>query len=78
MEIANVKIEHYFRCYVNYIQNNWKRLLLIAEFVINNSILAIIGIIPFFANKGYNFCISFDLKLSIDYFMQEKRKINRK
>ena len=76
MKIANAKMKRYFRCYINYMQNNWKRLLLIIEFAINNSVLAITDITSFFANKGYNPYISFDLKLPVDYFVPRKQKID--
>ena len=76
-EIANAEMERYLRCYVNYMQDNWKRLLPMAEFAINNSVSATTGITPFFANKGYNPRMSFDLKPPVDYSVQGRQKIDR-
>src|SRR6202041_3805849 len=40
--------------YCNYQQDNWKKLLPLAEFAFNNAPSATTGISPFFANKGYH------------------------
>ena len=40
-------------------QDNWVRLLPIAEFADNNSITSTTGVTPFFTNKGFHPRISF-------------------
>jgi hypothetical protein len=50
-ERTNQTIEQYLRCYLNYQQNDWVKLLPMAQFAFNNS-AAITGISPFFANYG--------------------------
>ncbi|CZS97185.1 uncharacterized protein RAG0_06338 [Rhynchosporium agropyri] len=49
----NQVVEAYLRCYINYQQNNWVELLLLAEFVYNSSTTEITKVILFFANYGY-------------------------
>ena len=46
-------IETYFRAFVNYEQNDWARLLSMAEFAYNNAKNARIGHTPFKLNYGY-------------------------
>lgn len=53
-ERVNQTLEQYLRVYSNYQQDNWSRLLPLAEFAYNNAPNATTGISPFFANKGYN------------------------
>src|SRR6202041_657685 len=53
-ERTNQTLEQYLRMYCNYQQDNWKGLLLLAEFAFNNTLSATTGISPFFANKGYH------------------------
>jgi len=38
----------------NYQQDNWSKLLPLAEFTYNNTLSATTGITPFFTNKGYH------------------------
>ena len=45
--------------YYSYIQDDWVRLLPIAEFADNNSTASTTGVTPFFANKGFYPRISF-------------------
>ena len=47
-------LEQYLYIYCNYQQNNWSKLLLLAEFAYNNTPSATTGISPFFVNKGYH------------------------
>jgi hypothetical protein len=54
IEIANFFLEQYLRGHVFYLQNNWMRWLLLAEFAINNTLNESLKITPFFANYGYH------------------------
>lgn len=53
-ERANQTLEQYICCYCAYKQDNWDRLLPLAEFAYNNTPNASTGLSPFFANKGYH------------------------
>src|SRR6202035_5637019 len=53
-ERTNQTLEQYLCMYCNYQQDNWKGLLLFAEFAFNNAPSATTGISLFFANKGYH------------------------
>ena len=50
----NKTLKQYLRHYVNLQQDNWVKLLLITELVINNIILSATGHTPFYANYGRN------------------------
>ncbi len=50
----------YLRLFVNYKQNNWARLLPIAEFAYNNAKNASISHTPFKLNCGYHPRISYE------------------
>ena len=50
-ERTNQTIEQYLRAYINYEQDNWVKLLPMAQFAFNNS-AAVTGISPFYANYG--------------------------
>jgi len=54
MERANATLEQYLRAYCNYQQDDWERLLPIAEFCYNNIQTGTTRITPFFANYGYH------------------------
>jgi len=54
MERANATLEQYLRAYFNYQQDDWERLLPIAEFCYNNTQTGTTRITPFFANYGYH------------------------
>jgi hypothetical protein len=60
-ERTNQTLEQYIRIYCNYQQDDWSRLLPLAEFAFNNAPSATTGITPFFANKGYHPNISVHL-----------------
>jgi len=47
-------LEQYLCVYCNYQQNNWSKLLSLAEFAYNNAPSATTGVSPFFVNKGYH------------------------
>jgi len=53
-ERTNQTLEQYLHIYCNYQQDNWSKLLLLAEFAYNNAPSATTGVSPFFANKGYH------------------------
>jgi len=50
----NQTIEAYLRSFVNHEQDDWVRLLPMAEFAYNNSVTVGNGISPFYANYGFN------------------------
>jgi len=54
IERANATLEQYLRAYCNYQQDDWERLLPIAEFCYNNTQTGTTKITPFFANYGYH------------------------
>ena len=58
-ERTNQVLEQYLRCYLNYEQNDWVRLLPMAQFAYNNSATPT-GISPFYANYGKHPNISRD------------------
>lgn len=51
-ERMNKTVEVYLRHYVNYRQDDWARLLPLAEFAANNHVNASTGLTPFFASFG--------------------------
>ena len=51
IERTNQTIEQYLRCFLNYQQDNWVKLLPVAQFAFNNT-ASVTGISPFFANYG--------------------------
>ena len=55
----NSIIEAYLKAFINYEQDNWARLLLIAEFVYNNAKLPSMGYTPFELNCRQHPCISY-------------------
>jgi len=54
VEQTNQTLEQYLRVYCNYQQDNWSKLLPLAEFAYNNASSATTGVSLFFANKGYH------------------------
>ena len=53
-ECMNQTLEQYLCVYCNYQQDNWHKLLPLAEFAYNNAPNATTSVSPFFANKGYH------------------------
>jgi len=53
-ERGNATLEQYLRAYCNYQQNDWGKLLPIAEFCYNNTQAESTKVTPFFANYGYH------------------------
>jgi len=52
-ERVNAVLEQYLRAYCNYQQDDWEKLLPIAEFCYNNMQAGSTKVTPFFANYGY-------------------------
>ena len=59
-EQQNSMIEAYLRAFVNWEQNDWARLLPMAEFAYNNSKNASTGHTPFELNYGYHLRVSYE------------------
>jgi len=53
-EWTNQTLKQYLCIYCNYQQDNWSKLLPLAEFAYNNAPSATTGVSPFFTNKGYH------------------------
>src|SRR5258708_24024504 len=60
MECANQVLEQYLQVYMDYQQDDWATLLLMAEFAYNNATNAMTRVSPFFANKGYHLEFALD------------------
>ena len=58
-ERQNSTMEAYLRAFVNFEQNDWARLLPMAEFTYNNAKNASTGHTPFELNCGYHLCVSY-------------------
>ena len=58
-EKQNSTMEAYFRVFVNFKQNDWARLLLMAEFAYNNAKNASTGHTSFKLNCTYHPCVSY-------------------
>jgi hypothetical protein len=54
VERVNSTLEQYLRIYCNYQQDNWSKLLALAEFAYNNAPHSSTGVSPFFATRGYD------------------------
>ena len=59
-ERQNRTMEAYLRAFVNFKQNDWAKILPIAEFAYNNAKNASTGHMPFKLNCGYHPCVSFE------------------
>ena len=59
-ERQNSTMEAYLRAFVNYEQNNWARLLSMAEFAYNNAKHASTRYMSFELNCGYHPCVSYE------------------
>ena len=60
-ERANATLKQYLWAYCNYQQDDWEKLLPIAEFCYNNTQTETTRITPFFANYGYHLHLLPDL-----------------
>ena len=67
-------MEAYFQVFVNFQQNDWTRLLPIAEFAYNNAKNASTGYTPFELNCGYHPRISYEE----DLYSRSKSRIAEK
>jgi len=54
VEQLNSTLEQFLQIYCNYKQDNWSKLLPLAEFTYNNAPHASMGVSPFFATCGYD------------------------
>ena len=54
VECVNSTLKQYLRIYCNYEQDNWSKLLPLAEFAYNNTPSTTTGVSPFFAICGYD------------------------
>jgi len=54
VEWLNSTLEQFLRIYCNYKQDNWSKLLPLAEFAYNNAPHASMGVSPFFTTRGYD------------------------
>jgi len=81
-ERANTTLEKYLRAYCNYQQDDWERLLPIAEFCYNNTQTGTTKITPFFANYGYHprflpdLGIRNDETLEVSEYIEALRKLH--
>jgi hypothetical protein len=53
-ERVNQTLEQYLRAFCNFEQDNWSKLLPIAEYAYHNSVTSAIVMSPFYANYGYH------------------------
>ncbi|KAE8206768.1 hypothetical protein CF327_g7494, partial [Tilletia walkeri] len=53
-ERVNQNLEQYLRLFTSYQQDDWSKLLPLAEFTYNNTEHSTTGVSPFFANKGFD------------------------
>jgi hypothetical protein len=58
-------VEQYIQIFCSYQQDDWDKLLPLAEFALNNAPNAYTGISPFFVNKGYNLAITVHLERDV-------------
>ena len=73
----NVVMKHYFRVFVNYMQDDWVKWVLDVEFFVNNVSFSIILISFFLINSSQNFRLNFksSKSLSFDIITQSKIKL---
>jgi hypothetical protein len=60
----NAEMERYLQAYINYLQDDWVQWLCMAEFAANALPSTTTTVSPFFANKGFEPRMSFDLPVS--------------
>lgn len=59
-ERQNQTLEQYLRAHINFVQDDWVRLLPLAEFSYNNSRHSVTGVSPFFLQGGYHPSLGID------------------
>jgi len=59
-ERVNQDVERYLRSFCSYMQDDWSKWLLMAEFADNNALSSAISLTSFFMNKGFHPRMSFD------------------
>ena len=59
MKYPNAIMKYYLQVFVNYMQDNWAKWILGAEFTANNTLSAITLISPFLVNSGQNSHLEF-------------------
>ena len=64
-ECTNQTLKQYLHVYYNCQQDNWSKLLPLAEFAYNNAPSTTTGVSPFFTNKGYHLNITVHPKRNI-------------
>jgi len=67
-ECMNQTLKQYLHIYYNYQQDNWSKLLPLAEFAYNNAPSATTSVSPFFANKRYHPNITVHPEHNIAFF----------
>src|SRR6266436_8444083 len=65
MECLNQVLEQYLQAYMNYQQDDWSSLLLLAEFTYNNAMNETTRVSPFFTNKGYHPSLMVELNVQV-------------
>ena len=60
---------------MNHLQNNWVCWLLIVEFINNNAVNKFIKMTPFYFNKGFSLCMSFNSDITKADIAQKKLQI---
>ena len=60
----NIVMKHYFRVFVNYMQNDWIKWILDVEYFVNNVSFSIILISFFLINSSQNFRLNLTLSLN--------------
>jgi len=53
MKRMNQTLKQYFRCYINYRQNDWVQLLSVAQLTFNSTTTKVISMLSFFANYEF-------------------------
>ena len=77
-EQQNSIMKAYLQVFVNFKQNNWARLLLMAEFVYNNTKNASTGHMPFELNYSYHLCIFFEKNINFSSQSKTVKELSSK
>ena len=71
-EHFNQKIKTELQLYVNHLQDNWVCWLSIIKFADNNAVNKFTEMTPFYLNKGFSLCMSFNPDITKTATMQKK------